>query len=170
MREIIGIIEFFLICAKVAQLKDAYFMMTKPLLTAQDVSEHLLARTGDAMLAGDFDTFATCFHLPYEVETLEGRRLIETRDSLRLTFDNVHAHLVKQQVTIMARHCVSASFRGPDEVAATHETRLISRDILVQEPFPAFSILRKQKDNAWRITHTSYVILDSSDLNAALNS
>ena len=144
--------------------------MTKPLLTAQDISEHLLERTGEAMLAGDFDSFAACFALPYEVETVDGNRLIETRDSLHLTFDNVHAHLLKQQVTLMARHCVSASFRGPDEVAATHETRLISRDILVQEPYPAFSILRKQADDAWRITYTSYVIVDSSDLNAALNS
>ncbi|WP_299045810.1 hypothetical protein [uncultured Tateyamaria sp.] len=144
--------------------------MTKTLLTAQDVSEHLLARTGDAMLSGDFDRFAGFFLLPYEVETLDGKRLIETRSDLRVTFDSVHAHLVKQQVTLMARHCVSASFRGPDEVAATHETRLISRDILVQQPYPAFSILRKQPDGNWRITHTSYVIVDSTDLNAALNS
>ena len=170
MREIAENIEFFAGYAKVASFNYALFRMTDILRTAQDVSEHLLARTGEAMLAGDFDSFAKCFSLPYEIETLDGKRSIETRASLRLTFDSVHAHLVKQQVTIMARHCVSACFRGPNEVAATHETRLISRDILVQEPFPAFSILRKQADDAWRITHTSYVILDSTNLNAALNS
>ncbi|WP_299614939.1 hypothetical protein [uncultured Tateyamaria sp.] len=143
--------------------------MPDELSTPKDVSEYLLARTGEAMMRGDFTAFARCFSLPYEMETVDGRRRIETRSSLRLTFDAVHAHLVKQQVTLMARHCVSASFRGADEVVATHETRLISRDILVQEPYPAFSILRRSKTEDWKIAFTSYVIMDSAELNSALN-
>lgn len=142
--------------------------MPNELQSPFDVSEYLLARTGDAIMDGDFDAFSQYFILPYEIETVEGSRQIETRNDLRLTFDAVHSHLVKQQVTLMARHCVSASFRNANEVAATHETRLISRDILVQEPYPAFSILRRQDGGDWKIAFTSYVIMDSADLNGAL--
>ncbi|WP_299593030.1 hypothetical protein [uncultured Tateyamaria sp.] len=119
-------------------------------------------------MAGDFDSFARCFSLPYDLETLEGQRQIRSRTDLKATFDAVHAHLVKQQVTMMARHCVSASFRGENEVAATHETRLLSRDILVQQPYPAFSLLKRHDDGQWKITSTSYVIVDSAELNDAL--
>ena len=139
-------------------------------LTASDVSEMLLARTGDAMLIGDFDTFCTCFSLPYEIETVQGFRSIDTRQDLYDTFQTVHALFTKLQVSIMARHCVSASFRSDSEVAATHETRLINRSgILVQDPFPAFSILKKSTDDHWKIASTSYVIVDSDDLNRALH-
>ncbi|WP_229801329.1 hypothetical protein [Tateyamaria omphalii] len=119
-------------------------------------------------MSGDFDSFARCFSLPYELETIDGKRQITTREQLKVTFDAVHGHLMKQQVTMMARHCVSASFRSDNEVAATHETRLLSRDILVQQPYPAFSLLKRGTDREWRITFTSYVIVDSSDLNGAL--
>lgn len=139
-------------------------------LTAFDVSEMLLARTGDALLAGDFDAFSPCFQIPYELETVDGRRQVSTRDALKATFDAVHAHMVKLRVAIMARHCVSASFRADDEVAATHETRLIDHSgIIVQDPYPAFSILRKQEGGDWMIVSTSYVIVDSDGLNDALN-
>ncbi|WP_299769721.1 hypothetical protein [uncultured Tateyamaria sp.] len=119
-------------------------------------------------MSGDFESFAQCFSFPYDLETLEGQRQIHTRADLKTTFDAVHAHLVKHQVTIMARHCVSASFRSDNEVAATHETRLLSRGILVQQPYPAFSLLKRGADGEWRITCTSYVIVDSAELNGAL--
>lgn len=136
--------------------------------TPTEVSECLLTRTGDALMQGDFDAFVQCFIIPYEMETVDGSRKIETLSSFRSTFDAVHAHLIKQRVTIMARHCVSASYRGANEVAATHETRLISHDILVQEPYPAFSIIRRTEGDTWKIAFTSYVIMDSEDLNNAL--
>ncbi|MEM8655437.1 MAG: hypothetical protein AAGF36_11885 [Pseudomonadota bacterium] len=143
--------------------------MTSALTSAADISDHLLTQTGDALMSDDFDGFASRFCLPYTLETLEGQRILETRADMKTTFDAVRAHLVKHQVTLMARHCVSASFRSPDEVAATHETRLISRNILVQDPYPAFSLLNRQADGKWKITYTSYVIIDSADLNSALN-
>ncbi|APX10877.1 hypothetical protein [Tateyamaria omphalii] len=143
--------------------------MIKTTASPTEVSEALLERTGNALLSNDFNTFAACFNLPYTIETLNGRRAVESRADLSATFDAVHAHMSKQQVTIMARHCVSASFRSPDEVAATHETRLISRDILVQDPYPAFSLIKRQPDGSWQITFTSYMIVDSADLNNALH-
>ncbi|MEX0311353.1 MAG: hypothetical protein AB3N17_14045 [Tateyamaria sp.] len=143
---------------------------SNPPLTAHDVSEMLLARTGDAMLAGDFQSFMRCFHLPYEVETVDGHRSISTPDALHATFNAVHAYFQKLQVAIMARHCVSASFRADDEVAATHETRLIDcNGIIVQDPYPAFSILKRSDNGEWKILSTSYVIVDSDELNGALN-
>ncbi|MBV7409038.1 hypothetical protein KJP29_08595 [Maritimibacter sp. DP1N21-5] len=143
--------------------------MIKTYSSPSEISETLLERTGDALLSHDFDSFADCFFIPYGIETVNGKRTIGSRENLNLTFDAVHAHLLKQQVTIMARHCVSASFRSPNEVAATHETRLISRDILVQDPYPAFSLIKRQPNGVWKVAFTSYVIVDSADLNNALH-
>ena len=148
---------------------EQYYIVIQTTASPSEISETLLARTGDALLSHDFDTFAECFCMPYSIETVNGHRTIESQADLRLTFDAVHAHLAKQQVTIMARHCVSAIFRSPDEVAATHETRLISRDILVQEPYPAFSLIKRQPNGSWQVGFTSYVIVDSTDLNNALH-
>ncbi|MEO0401153.1 MAG: hypothetical protein AAF214_02145 [Pseudomonadota bacterium] len=136
--------------------------------TADDVAEYLLERTGNALLAGNFDEFSDCFRLPYELETLEGFRTLATPGDMQTTFDAVRGHLVQKQVTLMARHCVSASYRSINEVASTHETRLISRGVLIQQPYPTFSILRRCDDGQWRITSSSYVIVDSEPLNQAL--
>lgn len=138
-------------------------------LAAKDVSEMLLARTGEALLSGDFDSFVTCFSVPYALETFQEQRTLTSHAAFRETFDAVRNHLTQQRVTLMARHCVSAEFRSQDEIAATHETRLISDGILIQDPYPALSVLERGADGAWRIISTSYMILDSVALNNALN-
>ncbi len=115
-----------------------------------------------------FTDFLACFVLPYHMETLESSRLISTAPGMETTFQAVRAHLNKHEITLMARHCVSASFRSETEVAATHETRLISRGVMVQQPYPTFSVIRRGWDKRWRISSSSYVIVDSDPLNAAL--
>lgn len=142
--------------------------MQDPTQSAHEISEHLLERTGNAIMSDRFPDFLACFVLPYHLETLESSQLISTAPDMEATFRAVRAHLTTHSITLMARHCVSASFRSETEVAATHETRLISRGVLVQQPYPTFSLIRRGWDKKWRIAHSSYVIVDSDPLNAAL--
>lgn len=136
--------------------------------TASDISSALLMRTGQSIMSGAFDDFAACFALPYRVETVESARILNTTDDLRATFEGVRAHLLQKGVTLMSRHSIAAEFRGTDQIAATHETRLMRDGDLVQEPYAAFSVLKRDADDLWHIYSTSYVITDSPGLNTAL--
>lgn len=135
--------------------------------TAHEVSEHLLERSGTAMLSGDFDTFASCFELPQEMDTFHGRNLVETRDELRTIYDSVRQLYRSHGVTDMARHCVEAVFVNADTVRATHQARLLSGTELVLGPFWAMSVLRRDGD-VWRVASCQYAINDAPDLNDAL--
>jgi len=128
--------------------------------TAKDVSEHLLQRSGDALMTGDFDTFLTCFLLPQKLGTFDGLREVATQEDVREVFDNVRAHFHANHVTDMVRQCVDARFRTPDEVAATHVSRLLSGTTLLYEPYPVFSIL-KRRHGVWQVAHSEYAMSEN---------
>lgn len=135
--------------------------------SAKDVSNYLLDVTGRAMMANDFAMFATCFHLPHELETFDGTHVMTSEAELRATFDAVHEHFKSLGVTQLVRNCISAEFVAPDKVHATHQTFLMAGDRLRQEPFPSFSILRNFAGH-WKVTHSQYAISDAPAHNRAL--
>ena len=142
--------------------------MIQPFKNAREVSEHLLERTGHALLSHDIDSLIACFCIPTEIQTFEGRRLIKTTDELRKVFLAVTKHYATTGVTDMVRHCVEASFTDPHTVVAMHETRLITGNIITRNPFPALSVL-KFNGQLWQIASSSYAIEeDQRDHNAAL--
>lgn len=128
--------------------------------SAREIAEYLLNRSGRALMSGDFPLFASCFALPQTMETFEGRRLISTRDDLLSVFEGVRAHLAREGVTEMARHCVAAAFIDAETISATHETRLIRGDQLIQRPYPVLSVVRRQND-LWQVGNTIYAIADA---------
>ena len=144
-------------------------MITQPFETAREVSEHLLERTGQAMISGDKNAFLSCFSLPQEIQTFEGSRLITTEADLLQVFRAVRTHYEKIGITEMVRHCVEAAFSDPHTVIATHETRLVRGNVITQKPFPVLSVLRFDQ-SGWRIASSSYAIEDRNDHNAALMS
>lgn len=135
---------------------------------ASEIAERLMHRTGAAIMSGAFDTFAECFALPYHIETVQGAQVMSSREDLYRTFVDVRGHMTRKGVTLMSRSSIAAEYRGKDQIAATHETRLMRDDELVQEPYPAFSVIKRDQDGVWRIHATSYMIPDSPGLNTAL--
>ena len=135
--------------------------------TAKEVSEHLLEVTGTAFMSGDFELFLSCFHLPYELETFEGHRTIKDVNDLKEVYLAVRAHYARNGVSQMYRHCVEARFRDSDTVIATHETRLLSGNVITQAPFAVYSELRFT-GGKWVIVSSSYAIGDRDDHNKAL--
>jgi len=134
---------------------------------ARQISEDLLERSGASLVQGDFETFADCFLLPQDMETFEGRRSIETRDQMREIFEAVRQFHQRSGVTELVRHCVEAEFRTEDIVEATHESRLVAGERLIQRPYPVFSVL-KRVDGVWRVASSQYAIVDAPGLNQAL--
>ncbi|GIT89162.1 MULTISPECIES: hypothetical protein [Roseobacter] len=143
--------------------------MQQPFATAREVSEFLLERTGTALLRDNFDVFSSCISLPLKIETFAGQRLITSPEETYQVFRAVRSYHRRTGVTDIVRHCVEAAFKDPHTVTATHETRLLGGDIMTQDPYPGFSVL-KFDGKAWRIASMSYAIEDRDDHNAALMS
>jgi len=120
-------------------------------------------------LRNNFDAFLSCMSLPQKIETFAGQRFIASPQEMHRMFLAVRMYHIKNGVTDIVRHCVEAAFKDPHTVAATHETRLVSGDIMTQDPYPGFSVL-KFDGETWRIASMSYAIEDRDDLNAALMS
>lgn len=135
--------------------------------TAREVSEHLLHKTGQALMSGDVDAFIPYFSLPQEIQTFDGQCVLISPEDIRCTFHAVRAHFLRIGVTDMARHCVEASFSDSETVLATHETRLLSGNVIAQKPFPVLSVL-KFNGSLWQVASASYAIEDRTDHNAAL--
>lgn len=123
--------------------------------------------TGRALMAGDFAAFSACFAVPLELDTFDGRRLIETREDLRATFEAVCGHYRQTGVTELVRHCQEATAAGPDTILALHQTRLVAGAQLVQQPYPALTQFRRVQGR-WYIVAIRYAITDSPRHNAAL--
>lgn len=125
---------------------------------AMALASEFLKRTGDAIDSGDFDAFADCFALPHELGASDGTRMIETREELKTLFDGVRARVRSEGITMMSRHCVAATFRTPDLLVTTHETRLLAGHVLVEEPYVSLSTARRGADGVWRIEASAYVV------------
>lgn len=136
-------------------------------ISAREVAEDLLRRTGDSLLAGDFEEFACHFRLPALIETFEGKSILETENDLRTVFCGAHEYYARHNLEDLYRNCVEANYRDDDTIESTHETRLISHGVLIIPPFPVFSILRRF-DRAWKIVQSSYAVSQADEFHNAL--
>ncbi len=133
----------------------------------KDICEDMLARTGAAIMSGDFHSFLSCFHLPQKMETFSGYRMIETADDLRAVFDGVRKYMRDKGITRMVRRNINANFQDADTIVAMHETRMLRGTFLAQPTYPSFSVLRRM-NGVWKLTDTIYAIKDSAEHEAAL--
>lgn len=135
---------------------------------AKQISETLLESTGTAMLAGDFETFATAFQLPHFISTNDQKTVLETTADLRETFLRVREDYLRKQITDLVRHCDVAEFRGPDTIEATHTTHLMAGNLRVNDPFPCYSILER-RGGVWRIASSQYAVDKTTAVGHALS-
>ena len=141
--------------------------MSQPDKSAREIAEDLLDRSGMGLTEGDFDLFETCFALPNEMETFDGRRAIVTRADLQAVYDAVRAYYHQIGRTRVDRHIVDAEFRNPTCIVSTHQSRVYAGEELAQQPFEVHSVIELQ-DGVWRIRRSEYAITDSSDHNNAI--
>lgn len=137
-------------------------------LTAEDIADHLLYKTGQALAPGRFHDPTDCFILPNAVETPEGVRILRTPDDVRRVFEGVRAYFESCGVVDLVRTVVEAKFTSEDTIESTHVARLLkSGGQAFRAPYPAYSVLKRCDDGAWRIASTTYAIVDSRKHNEA---
>lgn len=128
-----------------------------PVSSAQDISQFYLDRSAGAMMAGDFETFLSCFTIPHTIVTFEAKQVLSNLEEFREVFDRVRENNQRMGVTQMVRNCIEACFEGEDTVLATHVSRMLNGDQLVMEPYPCFSRLIRVQ-NGWKVAHSEYAL------------
>ncbi len=160
-------IKPLLVEARRRAANDVRKRVSQPGKTAREIAEDLLDRSGRGLTEGDFDLFERCFALPNEMETFEGRRVIETREEMRAVFDDVRAYYDRIGRTRVDRFIVDAEFRNSTCIVSTHQSHVYAGEDLAQQPFDVLSVIELQ-DGVWRIRHSEYAITDSKDHSNAL--
>lgn len=135
---------------------------------AIEIASAMLARTSRAIMEDDFDALADCFEFPNRVESESGVRIVATRDELKTIFIALVRTLKQRGVTHYERRCLAAEFRGPDEVATTHETRLMHGSQMLSTPYPAFGTITRINGN-WKITTSQYAVTNTPEIDKALH-
>ena len=134
---------------------------------AHEIASGLLQQTGDAMMRFDFPRFAAAFHVPHEIETFEGTRVLKSQEDLARVFKAVHERLRREGVTDYVRRVIIAEFRDEDTIVSTHETRWTNGMQLLMDSYPAKTTL-KCVDGSWLLYDSSYAVDVSSSFNDAL--
>jgi hypothetical protein len=132
-------------------------MSMPPEMTAEDVLNYTLDRTGQGLDTNDFDLFATQFDFPHRISTFEGTTVLNTPEELETVFDGVIAHRKFIGATTVIRHVLSASYKTPTHVEGVHMSHVMAGELRIKEPYPSFSII-KWIDNSWKITASDYAI------------
>ena len=135
---------------------------------AEDIAEEILYRTGRAMKDGDFDAFFECFEIPQIMETLDGAKLVTTRDGMRDTFFHVYRYYQDNGVVDLVRTVVNARFLDEETIGSTHVSRLLKANgEPFRNPYPVYSVV-KRIGGQWKVVSNSSAILDAPDHNRAL--
>lgn len=135
--------------------------------TAQQIAEALMVRTADALISGDFPSYATCFAYPTTLESFEGNRSVASPEELHAVFLGIRRYFAVNNVTDLTRKFIAADFRGPDVLHMTHESYALNRSTVVVEPVPVFSILRRVECD-WKISHSAYALRENHELAGTL--
>ncbi len=141
--------------------------MTSDLL-AEEIAEDLLYKTGKALLDGSIDDVGRYFEVPQIMETLAGKRLVETEDDIRQVLARMLDYFAAHGITDVVRAVISSEFLSPDLIGSTHVSQLMRIDgTPFRAPYPTYSVIRKSQGR-WRISSSIYAIVDSPDHIAAL--
>ena len=114
-------------------------------IAAEDIAEALLAITGDALMAGDFDAFASAFHLRQTMATIGGPIHVEVKDDLRRGFEEVVRYYKAIGVTDMVRSVAAADYKSTGVIESTHICDLLHNGKRLKETYPVFSVLKKNQ-------------------------
>ena len=137
-------------------------------IAASDIAEAILEITGEALMSGNFEAFASVFHVPQVMSTMAGSINMESIDDMRRAFDNSRAHFEAIGVTEMVRNCVAAEYKTPTRIESTHVCNLLHNGKRLNEPYPVFSVLEKV-DGAWKVTGSEYALESTNGQALALS-
>ena len=135
-------------------------------IAAKDISEAILEITGDALVSGDFDAFASVFHVPQYMATMAGPVYMETKDDMRRAFDDMYAHFQTAGVDRLNRKVTEAHYVSDTTIESTHLSEVVSADGTSLGTYPVFSVIEKI-DGVWKVARSEYCLeADSAQASA----
>ena len=111
-------------------------------------------------MTGDFDAFAACFALPHRITTFEGTLIVPDLAGLHDISLSMRDYFAANHLTDIVRPCIDAAFVDNDTITATHESRYLSGNRLIQRPAVCLSTIRRL-DGVWRVVEGQYAIQDA---------
>jgi len=138
-----------------------------PARTAREISEELLEITAKALLAGDFDTFSSCFHVPHFISSAEDKSVLKTRDDLFHVFVKVTQDYAIKRITNLVRICEIAEYQSATRIQATHIQHMMAGNDRVGEAMPCYSIL-EHIEGRWKVTASQYAVDSNTTVGHAL--
>lgn len=120
------------------------------------IYQAILDGSGDAVNLRDFDRFVPFFLIPSVLETFEGRRVIETPNAMRATFDKLQQILGDIGAVRMERVCTIAQFDGDNTIRGVHNTQLVDGVGTVLETYSGMCTLRLI-DGHWRTSVSQFL-------------
>ena len=126
-------------------------------IAAKDISEAILEITGEALISGDFEAFASVFHVPQYMATLAGPIYMETREDMRRAFDEMHGFFKTSGITELNREVTEARYVSETRIESTHVSNPAGDRGFVKGPYPVFSIIEKI-DGTWKVAGSEYVL------------
>ncbi|MEL7301642.1 MAG: hypothetical protein AAFM92_14770 [Pseudomonadota bacterium] len=141
--------------------------MAKTHVDARAICEELAARSAEALLSKDFESFLSMTQVPTTVETFDGRRQLRTRAEVKETFEGVCDHYARIGATDIVRSVIAAEYVD-GTIRGTLECRVLAGQILVRAPFVIYSTY-VEEDGAWKVAESSYVCDDAPSYTRALS-
>jgi hypothetical protein len=119
-------------------------------------------------MEGDDELFISCVSFPLLQETINGQRLILSRDEIYQTLSRVRHYMKVNDIVDLVRTVTSAEFVDSDTISSTHVSLMLRRDERIERsPYPVHSVIRRY-GASWRLISSIYAILDSPERNSAL--
>jgi hypothetical protein len=136
-------------------------------IAASDVLDAIVEIVSDAMLSGDFDSFASVFNAPQQMTTMAGQIDMETLEDMRRGFMEMHRMFKENGITALRTEIGDCRFAG--------ETRIMSRQMtegVTEEgkALPAFAIFLTidHIDGSWKVTQSELLVAPNSETARAL--
>ena len=137
-------------------------------IAAETIIEDILYLTGKAIMEDDDDLFVSCVAFPLLQETINGQRVMVSRDEISKMLSGVRQYMKENDFVDLVRTVVSAEFVDADTVSSTHVSLMLHRENRVERsPYPVHSVIRRI-GTSWKLVSSIYAILDSVGHNAAL--
>lgn len=126
-------------------------------IAAKDIAEAILEITGDALVKGDFDAFASVFHVPQYMATMAGPVYMESVEDMRRAFDDMHAYFKGAGIDELNRKVTEAHYVSDTSIESTHLSEVVAADGASIGTYPVFSVLEKI-DGVWKVARSEYCL------------
>ncbi|MCC1493251.1 hypothetical protein [Cognatishimia sp. F0-27] len=123
------------------------------------IAKRILDSTTACFLSGDAEQFADHFALPQLLGTVEGSRLVRTRDDLIETFGKAREYFANHSIVRIEREVETALFDGPDLIRQSYLSRYLSGSDSVEQRFSSYSVLQRL-GGQWKVVSNLLAMQD----------